>query len=99
MIADRTLCLDKTATRLVPEGSTESAYQLVNAGREIPSDEVARLGLVVVDGRVEQTQAQADGDAGSEVEEARTNVIDGPGSDFPNASWESSPESPGESEG
>jgi hypothetical protein len=36
MIADRTLCLDKTASRLVPEGSVESAFQLVNAGREIP---------------------------------------------------------------
>lgn len=53
MIADRTLCFDKT-DKLVLEGSVESAYQLVNAGREIPSDEVARLGLSVVDGRVVQ---------------------------------------------
>jgi hypothetical protein len=84
MIADRTLCLDKTASRLVPEGSVESAFQLVNAGREIPEDEVARPGLVVVDGRVEQASAQADGDAGPEVVEPVN---------------EDEPESPGDSEG
>lgn len=57
MIADRTLCFDKT-DKLVLEGSVESAYQLVNAGREIPSDEVARLGLVIVDGRVAQASKE-----------------------------------------
>jgi hypothetical protein len=84
MVADRTLCLDKTATRLVPEGSAESAFQLVNAGREIPEDEVARLGLVVVSGRVEQPHAQADGDAGPVAGEPAS---------------EPAPESPGDSEG
>jgi hypothetical protein len=84
MIADRTLCLDKTASRLVPEGSVESAFQLVNAGREIPEDEVARLGLVVVDGCVEQPHAQADGDSGPAAEEPAS---------------EPEPESPGDSEG
>lgn len=58
MIADRTLCLDKTATRLVPEGSPESAYQLVNAGREIPQEEVERLGLYLdAQGKISQRGA------------------------------------------
>ena len=45
MIADRNLYLDKTSSRLVAEGSAESAFQLINAGREIPDEEVERLGL------------------------------------------------------
>lgn len=66
MIADRNLYLDKSGEKLAVEDSVESASLLVGKGREIDPADIARLRLVVVDGRVEQASAQADGE---EVEE------------------------------
>lgn len=70
MVADRNLYLDKSGDKLAREDSVESASLLVGRGKEIDPADVARLRLQVVDGRVEQKgEAQADGDAGLEVEE------------------------------
>jgi hypothetical protein len=54
MIADRRLCLDRRQSRLVEENTPEAAWLLVGKGHEIPASEVKRLGLEMVDGRVQQ---------------------------------------------
>lgn len=54
MIADRNLYLDKSGEHLAAENSVESASLLIARGHEIDSADVARLRLVVEDGRVMQ---------------------------------------------
>ena len=55
MLADRTLYLDRSRTRLVGETDPDVAWLLVWKGREIPAEDVKRLGLVLwSDGRVMQ---------------------------------------------
>lgn len=58
MIADRNLYLDKSRDHLALENSVESAFLLNGKGQEIAADEVARLRLVMVDGRVVQASKE-----------------------------------------
>lgn len=88
MVADRNLYLDKSRDVLVEENDSRCASLLCGKGRAIYADEVQRLGLVVVDGRVVQPTNEPE--AVAEVEVQRTNVLDGP--ENPNATWESDSE-------
>ena len=54
MQADRRLYVDRDWSRLVEETDPAVAFLLAATGHEIPAEHVARLGLVAVDGRVEQ---------------------------------------------
>ncbi len=54
MRADRRLCVDQSGTRLVEANTPESASLLIAKGREIPAEDVRRLGLVLHEGRVMQ---------------------------------------------
>ena len=60
MRADRRLYVDKDWTRLVPEGSAEAAFLLNAPGQEIEPELVKRLGLVEVDGTVQQRSVVPD---------------------------------------
>lgn len=55
LVADRNLYLDASQNALVEEGDYRCASLLCGKGRAIYADEVKRLGLVVVDGRVVQS--------------------------------------------
>ena len=57
MRADRSLYLDRSRSRLVGETDPEVAWLLVWKGREIPAEDVKRLGLIEVDGRVQQGES------------------------------------------
>lgn len=55
LVADRPLCVDRTLSVLVEDGSPESAYLLVGKGQVIQPDDVKRLGLRMAEGRVVQS--------------------------------------------
>ena len=59
MHADRRLYVDRDWSRLVEETDPAVAFLLAATGHEIPAEHVARLGLVAVDGRVQQQSAPA----------------------------------------
>ena len=59
MQADRRLYVDRDWSRLVEETDPAVAFLLAATGHEIPAEHVARLGLVAVDGRVQQASAVA----------------------------------------
>lgn len=52
MIADRRLCLTADRSEIVEESDPRASWLLVAAGRQIGAGDVARYGLVMVDGRV-----------------------------------------------
>jgi hypothetical protein len=54
IIADRRVYLDLAGQTLLEEGHTEARFLLAPEGHPIPGEEVDRLKLVVVDGRVVQ---------------------------------------------
>jgi hypothetical protein len=54
LVADRRLLLTRDRLRVVEVGSSEAAELLAPAGTVIPQNEVARLRLAVVDGRIVQ---------------------------------------------
>ena len=58
LVADRRLYLDATKSRVLEDGDPTVAWLLCPAGREITAAEVARLGLVLRNGRVEQGGAE-----------------------------------------
>ncbi len=54
LIADRRLWLDAAKEKLLEDGDSSAAFQLCAAEGKIPLDEVKRLRLVLVDGKVQQ---------------------------------------------
>ena len=58
MLADRRLYLDSSREQLCEEGAASAAYLFAAPGSPIPDAEAARLGLVMVDGRVVQKSAE-----------------------------------------
>lgn len=52
--ADRRLYLDAGRTQLLEDGDPAAAFLLAAPGRAIPKADVARLGLVLVEGTVQQ---------------------------------------------
>jgi len=52
LVADRRLALTGDRARVVEDGDPEAAWLLAPPGTVIPSDEVTRLGLVLVDGKI-----------------------------------------------
>jgi len=54
LAADRRLYLDAGGTRVLEDGDPAAAFLLAAPGRAIPKADVARLGLVLVEGSVQQ---------------------------------------------
>jgi hypothetical protein len=54
LVADRRLFLDATKDVVLEDGHPDCAFLLACARGTIPSSEVKRLGLVMVDGKVQQ---------------------------------------------
>ena len=54
LVADRRLYLDAGGTRVLEDGDPAAAFLLAAPGRAIPKTDVARLGLVLVEGSVQQ---------------------------------------------
>lgn len=59
LIADRRLCLKVDEQTICEETDPDAAVLLVNAGDSIDADVVRKLGLVIVDGRVQQSAESA----------------------------------------
>jgi hypothetical protein len=57
LVADRSLCLDRSQSVLVEDGTVEAKWLLAGKGQVIPASEVKRLDLRVRDGRVVQGPA------------------------------------------
>lgn len=63
IVADRRVYVTEDRATLVEHEHPSARYLLAAPGHSIPAAEVARLGLVVVDGRVEQQAPESAGDA------------------------------------
>ena len=76
IVADRRLYLSADKSQVLEEGAADAAWLLATPGTEIPSSEVARLGLRVVDGRVvhgepdEPAEPEPVADEGADAPEA-----------------------------
>lgn len=68
VFADRRLCLTADKAVLVEENDPRAATLLSGEGGELLAEDIARLGLVVVDGRVEQAKPFFPEEASEEVE-------------------------------
>lgn len=59
IIADRALALTSDKATVVEDGHPKAAYVLVGEGGTIPGEDVKRLGLSIVDGKVRQEKQAA----------------------------------------
>lgn len=55
LVADRRICLKVDEKTICDETDPDAAVLLVNAGESIDADVVTKLGLIIVEGRVEQS--------------------------------------------
>jgi hypothetical protein len=67
LVADRRLYLTRDGEHVVEDGDPTAAFLLATPDTVIPSDDVARLGLEFVDGRIVQRAVESEPPAPTEA--------------------------------